>query len=237
MIYDNISSREVIRRVYINFNIKTTDWESLTFDWINEAIGLVRAYPMLVDCHQDLTLVSFRAKLPCDLKVLRGVTIDGVRQTVPKVARVYAQDSVVLNGDGEQAIYELSKTGYIISSNETGTIRIHYKAFPTEFDDELNMEIPMIVDNEKLLQFLEWYVLARILMRGYNHPVFKIGAQNPELDPMKQWKYWARRVPNSLNELSREERQLQSEVWRTMITNPRVLAVTDDNQTSTRYTV
>jgi len=219
-IYNNISSREIIRRVYDHYDIKTSDWEARAYDWINELLGHVKIYVALEDCHMDISIISNRAKLPCDLRVLRAVEIDGIKQDLVNKHNINKHDSIILNQASDNGVtYELSKTGYIISSKETGTMRIHYKKLPTVFDNELQQEIPLVPDNEKLLMAGEWYVLYRLMIRGYTHPVFNLANNNPELNPSIQWKIWANKASNDMASLNKDQRNLHSDLWKTLCLN------------------
>ena len=57
---------------------------------------------------------------------------------------------------------------YLKTSFESGTVHLHYVAPYTDEDGNL-----MIPDNQELLTALEYYVLHKALMMGYNHPLFK----------------------------------------------------------------
>ena len=217
-VYNSISSREVIRRVYDHYDIKTSEWEARAYDWINETLGHIKMYVALEDCHMDIKISSYRAKLPCDIRVLRAVEVDGVKQDLINKGNINKHDSIILDkiSDGGDT-YELNKRGYIISSKETGTMRIHYKKLPTVFDDELKHEVPLIPDDEKVLFACELYVLYRILVRGYKHPVFNLANNNPELNPAKQWRIWASKASNSIASLNKDQRDLHKDLWTTLI--------------------
>jgi len=217
-VYNSISSREVIRRVYDHYDIKTADWEARAYDWINETLGHIKMYVALEDCHKDIKIVAHKAKLPCDLRVLRAVQVDEVKQDLVNKGNINKHDSMILEKISNDGVtYELNKRGYIISSAETGTMRIHYKKLPTVFDDELKHEVPLIPDNEKVLFACEWYVLYRILVRGYKHPVFNLANNNPELNPAKQWRLWASKASNSISALNKDQRDLHKDMWTTLM--------------------
>jgi len=217
----NISGREVIRRIYDHYDIKTTDWEERAYDWIDEAIGHVKMYSALEPCHLDITISNYKAKLPCDIKVLEAVQIDGVKQELALNGRINAHDTTVLKELGEIAgdTYELNRRGYLISSNETGTARIHYRKLPVEFDDELQHEVPLVPNDKYLLLTVEFYLLWRILSRGYKHPVYKIGSSNPRLDPGVQWERYAPKASNSMASFNKDERDRIRKINNTLHVN------------------
>lgn len=219
-VYDSISSREVIRRVYDHYDIKTSDWEARAYDWMNETLGQIKMYVALENCHKDISIVNYKAKLPCDLRVLRAVEIDGIKQDLAQAGNINRLNGMIIKGlSNDGSTYELTKRGYILSSKETGTMRIHYKKLPVVFDDELGHEVPLIPKDEKLLYALEWYILYRILVRGYKHPVFNLANNNPELNPSKQWRLWANKASNSIAALNKDERDLHRDMWNTLHLN------------------
>ena len=63
--------------------------------------------------------------------------------------------------------YYLLNAGYIVTSFEEGTLKLHYTAYPTDGDG-----FPMVPDNIYVKQALEWYIIRQMMMGGYIHPVF-----------------------------------------------------------------
>jgi hypothetical protein len=104
--------------------------------------------------------------------------------------------------------YYLVNAGYIVTSFEEGTIKLHYTAYPTDGDG-----FPMVPDNIYVKQALEWYIIRQMMMGGYIHPVFNwqvaddkwghycVAAQNdlafPSIDKMETMKnMFVRLAPN-----------------------------------------
>lgn len=103
--------------------------------------------------------------------------------------------------------YYLINAGYIVTSFEEGTIKLHYTAYPTDNDG-----FPQVPDNIYVKQALEWYIIRQMMMGGYVHPVFNwqvadqkwghycVAAQNdlsfPSIDKMETMKnMFVRMVP------------------------------------------
>lgn len=66
---------------------------------------------------------------------------------------------------------------YIQTSFESGYVKIHYYAVPTDKDG-----YPLIPDNENFKQGLEWHVIRRLIGSGYQHPVFNYQFANEQYE-------------------------------------------------------
>lgn len=64
--------------------------------------------------------------------------------------------------------YYMIVPGMIVTSFETGTIQIHYYAFPVNKTTGL----PMVPDTYLAKEAILWYLISRMLMAGYVHPKF-----------------------------------------------------------------
>lgn len=56
----------------------------------------------------------------------------------------------------------------------------------TYYDDYFNEDVPYIYDNGLLLDAICWYIMMKILQRGYKHPVFSLSGNEP-VNPYVQW--------------------------------------------------
>ena len=104
--------------------------------------------------------------------------------------------------------YYTVNAGYIVTSFESGNLKLHYTAYPVDGDG-----FPMVPDNIYVKQALEWYIIRQMMMGGYVHPVFNwqvadgkwghycVAAQNdlafPSIDKMETMKnMFVRLIPN-----------------------------------------
>lgn len=69
---------------------------------------------------------------------------------------------------------------------DTDWIVVEYYGVATYFDEYFNDEVPYVYDNGNLLEALSWYILFKMLSRGYKHQVFSLTANN-ELNPYRMW--------------------------------------------------
>lgn len=135
-----------------------------------------------------------------------GELLPGLQESLTSV-QVYNLDSNTNKIAGE---YYVINPNYIITSFESGHIKLHYNAFPV--DDEGFPEVP---DDYAYHTALSWYILKMILARGFEHPVFRYqdaetrwfdyrqlaanNAKYPSIDKMERFKnQWMRLIPNPM---------------------------------------
>ena len=104
--------------------------------------------------------------------------------------------------------YYLINNGAIQTNFDSGKLKIHYSAYPTDSDG-----YPMVPDNVYVKQALEWYILRQMLMGGFKHPEFNwqfadakwgqycVSAGNdlayPSIDKVEEIKnMWCRLIPS-----------------------------------------
>jgi hypothetical protein len=110
----------------------------------------------------------------------------------------------------EQTItdYYLINPNYIITSFESGHIKLHYEAYPTDLEG-----FPMIPDNYYYSTAITWYVISKLFLLGYTNTVvsfqdaeqrwfnYKQLARNkaafPSIDQMDRFRnMWVRLIPD-----------------------------------------
>ena len=82
---------------------------------------------------------------------------------------------------------------YVIADNDkielnfdTDKITVESYEVATYYDDYFNCNVPYVYDDGLLLEALSWYVLYKILCRGYKHQVFSLTGSEP-VNPYVQW--------------------------------------------------
>lgn len=77
--------------------------------------------------------------------------------------------TIALNYDGEQFI------------------TVSYKAPITQYSEHFGCNLPVIPDNGKLIEAIAFYCIYKMLCRGYQHPVFNLGASQYGTNPYYIW--------------------------------------------------
>lgn len=223
------SSKSVIGELFSDFNINQSDFVSNSFRWIARAMAMMELegyYKLKV---VELKVQESRTPIPCDAKYLGAVLINGYGINT-SVQSVSANGDIDLNsvrtGDflrvpiRESFMYGTKFTnvfrdsdsvkGYINNNwlylnIEEGYVYFLYFAPPCDSEG-----YAMIVDNEWVDEALPFYVIYRMFLSGYKHPVITMEYAE------KKWNDLYPRARNSVNFPDVEEMQQITE----MRTNP-----------------
>jgi len=212
MINNSISAKHLIWRVGRTFNIQNSDWITDSYEFIYNGLRELNIYQSLEPCHIPTTVTDYRFSLPCDLRILQGVTYNGARLKMLKSINKYYIKDLEKYPVSEHTMQSIPN-GTIEVSFETGEVVVHYLKLPSEYDTELEVDVPLVPDNEYVLDALSWYLLYHILLRGYKHPSIT-WEQALEMWENKKWS--ARNRSTSLNP---EEREYHRLVWSSMLIN------------------
>lgn len=166
MIYNYTSLSYLQARVVNNFGIEFSDWKLRSAEWVGEGLGLMNIYPELESVYEDVTVSEHLALIPCNLKVLEAVFYNGSRLT--RSTAITNRDNDLIE---EQAYdtdsYDLTAGGYIRTTFESGQVTFYFRRIPVD-----NEGYPKVPDDEKVIEALSWFILLRMLGRGYKHSVF-----------------------------------------------------------------
>ena len=70
-----------------------------------------------------------------------------------------------------------------IKTDRGSKITLLYAALPMDYDEVNQMWFPLIPDNEDVRKAVGAYVMMRLLMRGYIHPILNLRDNNPFTNP------------------------------------------------------
>lgn len=133
--------------------------------------------------------------------------------------RTFNNETIVQVLPSERYNYILLPNGKIEVNNDSDYATIYFLSYPIEFDAIFGFDAPQIPDNEHVKIALTWYVLTKILMRGYLHPIIKLGGVDPEYDPSKQWKVWKTNARNNVSDSDPEQYAILSRLHRSYFYN------------------
>jgi hypothetical protein len=128
-------------------------------------------------------------------------TSSGVPTTQPGTSvPIFGQDIQQTLTNPRARNYYRIKGNCVQTSFESGFIRLHYLAIPTDREG-----YPLIPDNENFKQCLEWHVIRRLIGAGFEHKVFNYDRADAEFE-----KYAARAMAEvsypSLDSIARTNR-------------------------------
>lgn len=199
MIYKTISAKAIIADAERNFRLTGSSWIGDAIECIGEGLNLLNTIPQLVATEKCIKVSEGKAKLPCDLEQLRGVTLIDGSWIIPmeRSSRFYKKNEIF----GADNKYFLNPD-YIHCPFTDGEIKVYYYAIG--MDEE---GYPLVPDMAHVRIALRWYILMMYLSRGNTHPMFRYE------DAMQQWEVYAHRAKNRMNAMDRDEQERFRKAW------------------------
>ena len=193
--FNLISSNQLIGELFSDYNISNTDWVVKAQRHIARAIALMQIDGFYELAYSNKKVKEYNSPLPCDTKYILGVlhNQNGV------VTRLPLDRSTSLgmdfSGMANHNIYKARVNGNTLRTNfETGTIMYIYYRMPRNDQGDL-----LIPDNDYLLEALPYFLISKLSLSGYKHPV--ISRQEAEA----KWDKMYPRARNVINYPSVEE--------------------------------
>lgn len=158
---NKVSSKRIVAKVERDFAIPFTAGDvSNIVEWIGEALSQMGMNAGLKKTVCEKTVENYRAMFPCTVEAITSIThndlvVDVVQPTTFDFARGSANRMVYFNFP------------YIECNFSNTKIKIHYLTFDVCPDG-----FPNIPDNGFVEEALHFYILKKMLSRGYRHPVF-----------------------------------------------------------------
>lgn len=190
-----ISSNQLIGELFSDFNISNTDWVVKAQRYMARGLSLMQIDGFYDIAYYYQQVNEFNAPLPCDNKYMLAV----LHNTNGVVTRLPLDRSLALGNNFNTIAYSNIYKGRIINNTlrvnfEEGTVLYIYHRLPK--DDDGNLLIP---DNDFVLEALLYFVINKLSLSGYKHPV--ISRQEAE----EKWNSLYPRARNVVNYPSLEE--------------------------------
>lgn len=166
MIYKTQPIEYLIARVTNNFNIDFSDWKVRAIEWVGEGLSLMEVYMALETSNTVIEIDNYLGVLPCDFEAIEAVEYNNKRldfNSAPLLTKSSALQYIQLDNQS----FTFTKDNYIHTTFESGEITIYYKKIPTD-----ERGYPKVPDDAKVVEALSWFILLRLVGRGYQHPVF-----------------------------------------------------------------
>lgn len=190
MIYNSVSVKQILSKLYRDLKPNNTSWESDAIEWIGEALSFIGVTHGFVEKVVELKVKDNRTPLPADFYTLKAVYYEDTLlpygrpsakgHDIDEAIYIAPKDQVLehsnfqmtrygsrlyknINPDGE---YYTIVPGYIQTSFEKGTIHIVYDGWDVDEDG-----FPMIPDSPFYSSAIQWYIIRQMMLGGYKHPV------------------------------------------------------------------
>jgi hypothetical protein len=204
--YHLVSSKKLIAELFSDYNIDNTDWVGKAQRHIARGLGIMK-----VDGYYEIglsfkTIREYQAPLPCDSKYILAVLIyDNGRITRLPLTRSWSLGVVFKDLQVHNIYKGTINFNWLKTNIEEANIIYVYHRIPKDDNGDL-----LIPDQDDVLDVLPYFVIAKLSLSGYKHPV--ISREEAEA----KWELMYPRARNRANYPSIEERDRMMK----MNTNP-----------------
>lgn len=156
-----ITANAIVAKVIRDFNIADLGWvEDAKLYWVKEALQSIGTNGNKVLVKQAFDITNQSITLPCEAEDLIGITSDGC------FLRFQNQYNL-MSFENTETIRPYVDNG-VIKFNSVGRIQgiVYYTTFPDDCKDE-----PLVVDHVKVTEAIMYYIMLKLQMRGFKHPV------------------------------------------------------------------
>lgn len=193
-----INSKEIVARVLASYNITHKGWINLSPMWISDGIAEIGVPSLYEPVYEELTLVDGSALLPVKIEMIENVQYRGyyVRVNHSNFNANSFPDSNYNNN-----ITVEFESGYLNTNLTTDDypVTIVYRKLKTEYDQEMGVEFPLIIDNDYVKQALVWYILRAIMFQGLNIYPLTFDRRMPDINPSIQFEKYSKLAVNDLS--------------------------------------
>lgn len=213
MLYNLVSIERIIGKILRDTRIQDTAYTADMYEWIPEAMQMLQTRNTPVPAVKDVKITFHRGSLPLAITTLVGCAYNGTRMVYRDgvvnieqerklpymylsrgVQRTTVNDTKIW--DNELWLLPESTTewynlnpGCIVSSIESGTIRVFYTKMP---HDERGF--PLVPDNTNYQEAVYWFVRAKLIGTGHKDSVYG----NDDRLPLERFEQYAGRAINEI---------------------------------------
>lgn len=235
-----VSSNSIIGELYQDFNIPGSEWVHKAKRWVARGIEVMglSGYYQRATLWEDV--IEYSAPLPCDLRVLGVVLVEGLVDSVAcgtglPTATTPAVNAIDVDGNTIEAVLESSTLFRLPLTNslvvgkpflhlgqcQSAKGYINHDRLHTNFEEGRVLYVyfrppldeegfPLVPDFGLTIEALNYWIIYKMSLGGYKHPIITFD---------KAWSKWMELYPqarNRINYPSLEEMQSFTE----MINNP-----------------
>lgn len=209
MVYRTISPKAIIAKIYRDFKPNNSSWISDAYEWTGEALDCIKPFTGLEDKSQIIKVIDYRAKLPCDIEMLQGITYKcrQLKRTGKITHKSRCCNKINHLPFCIENSYSLNPN-YIHLSFKEGEIEVFYLGLPVD-----NEGFPLIPDNYNVKEAVSWYILMKMCLRGFKHPVVNFEMAEAH------WRVYHPRAENECSSPDIDSYDLFKRTWLGLVTN------------------
>lgn len=160
-----VSSRVVIAKLQRDLKPKDTGYVADALTWMGEAIGHIGCYNSRQEVELPITVVDYKAGMPCSVDNFLWLKYNGKRLTLnPRMQSRsdLSKNTQVLAHPSEYYSYT---DKYFTFTFQTGEVSLYHMGIPRD------CEYPKIPDNESYKEACVFYIINRMIMGGFVHSI------------------------------------------------------------------
>ena len=219
-----ISTKELIPRIYDEYNIQHSDWEMKAPQYFLYALQDMQM-SCVVEDSIAIDYTDYRCELPADIRLVDRIEYNNTKLDINSNIRNISSGKNGFNYFNEFHI----NNNWIHFESESGCVTIYYRKPNLEFDCELNVYFPTIQDIEAIKQALMAYVVKTLIGRGYKHQTYNLTDNNEFTNIGMIYEKYRKSAKSKYNPISTEDRTETYRILTTMLSNP-------ENKTDILYT-
>lgn len=188
-----ISSSAVVGKFVRDFKPTNTAFEADAIEWIAEALDIMHLQPAEILKSASFIVANNRTKIPCDVIAVTAVqvcAIDG--DPIPGTPFLKSPSQIHIEDVATSLTpFYQHRGNFFHFAFEAGEGRISYLGLPV---DECGY--PLVPDNTKVTNAIQWYILMKWLGQGNTHPTFKY------VDIEQRWELHYPRAQNDIKHIT-----------------------------------
>lgn len=204
MVFKNQSSKIIISKLIRDFDIREPSLVNDMIEWIGDVLRATHVQLILIPQDKVLEVVDYKVELPCLFFHNAEVwTYDNDNENDVVKLPIAAKRRRHINEVNEyEHDYYYTVPNYLKFSFETGYVHLYYDSFPL---DDCNLPlIPDVYDFEEAVSF---YIIYKLLSRGYTHPVWNVQTA------YQMYRDYEHRAKNRFKAPSRDDHKTLQAVW------------------------
>ncbi len=213
MITKFMTTKQLIGRVLTVLGLDTTSYFHMFPQMIEDAISIIGIPNYYVTKYINIDITNYKGHLPCDVEHIHSFWVNhdlSANYDIKSLSRLIIRNNPLI---GKVLTAPVSSIGYgtlngrfIETTFDKGTVLLVYKGMPCDEEG-----FPLVPSNADFMQALEYYIIMRLALIGYKHPI---------IDYSNAYSLWEKHYPragNSINWMNLEEYQEFTEMWNNSI--------------------
>lgn len=162
-IIKSCSCKKLIADFYRDYKPSHSGFIDDAVEWIGNAIDIMKVSRGYIKTDMDLEVRDYRVKIPCEIESLIAIEYKGFRLRYNGGIKYKEKSCDIPYGTHTYTL----NPNYIEPSFKEGCIKVYYLGIEVDCDG-----YPYILDTAKYREAINWYIMMKLVGRGFKHPVF-----------------------------------------------------------------